>query len=322
MRVEIAQPVFQAPEFFDALDRILDHFLTGRHRWNIDDVDAIKASIWLSVNDRVSRRNIEVLEKCFVAGAQAATNVMHSMQLTIDVTSNPPSRLPPGAAIAYLSSPVVVVVENEESDGAFLNAIISAYGRSDIWFALENHWIELDHAGGYGEIEKRIERYNARNLGPSRLLVLADNDRLFPGHQSQTFTKIHEVCTRLGVPYVMLAKRTIENYLPIGALQRSSHRACYRAFLKLNATQRDHYNMKKGFARSNSGAPKIPVEQMSVFAHVPPKVLDDLCEGFGGEVWRLFQTASDVITADTMNLTCLSSPTELPDLFDRIEGLL
>ena len=134
-------------------------------------------------------------------------------------------------------------MENEESDGAFLNAVLNAYGRVDIWFAIEKRWIELDHAGGYGEIEKRIERYNARNLGPPRLLVLADSDRLFPGHQSQTFTKVHEVCTRLSVPYVILAKRTIENYLPVGALQRSSHRACYQAFLKLDAIQRNHYNM-------------------------------------------------------------------------------
>lgn len=322
MKVEIAHPVFQAAGFFDALDRILDHFLSGRHRWSIDDVDTIKASHWLSANDRMSRRNVEILEKCFVAGAQAAASGMHSMQLTIDVASSPPSRLLPQDAVAYLASPAVVIVENEESDGAFLNAVLSAYGRADIWFAMEYRWIELDHAGGYGEIEKRIERYNLRNLGPSRVLVLADSDRLFPGHQSQTFTKIHEVCTRLSIPYVMLAKRTIENYLPVGALQRSSHRSCYQAFLKLNATQRDHYNMKKGFARSNSGAPKLPVEQIAIFAHVPTKILGDLCEGFGGEVWRLFQTARDVITADTMSLTCLSRPTELPDLFDRIEGLL
>lgn len=322
MRVTIADAVFRSTACFDALDRILDHFISERHRWEIGDVDAIKGSSWLASGDRVSRRNTEILEKCFVAAAHASRRPMHTLQVIVDVTPNPPNRLAPADAVSYLASPAIVIVENEESDGAFLTAIINAYGRTDLWFAFQSRWIELDHAGGYGEIEKRIRRYLERNQGPRRVLVVTDSDRLFPGHQSQTFKKIDEACTTLGVPYIVLAKRAIENYLPVGALQRSGNSDCYQAFLKLTTVQRDHYGMKKGFGRDKSDAPRVLDEQAAIFEHVPRKALENLCGGFGGEAWKLFQTAADVITADTMNLTCTADPRELPELLDRIEAIV
>ena len=322
MRVGIADNVFAASGAFEALDRILDHFLSGRHLWEIGDVDAIKRSPWLAGGDRVARRNNEILEKCFVASATRPSGDLHAQLLSVDLTGAPPHRLTPADGVTYLSSPAIVVVENEESDGAFLDALVHALDRAELWQALESRWIELDHAGGYGEIEKRLERYLSRTQGPPRVLVLADSDRLFPGHQTSTLTKIVEVCTRLGVPHVTLEKRAIENYLPVGALQRSNRRDCYQAFLKLDMVQRAHYGMKKGFPRDDAGKVVVSAEQAALFQHVPAKVLDDLGGGFGSDAWEFFKTARDVITADTLALTCLGSPGELPALLDRIEALI
>jgi hypothetical protein len=322
VKVAIEDNVFNAPTAFEALDRILDHFLSGRHRWEIDDVDRIKNSPWLAGGDRVSQRNTEILEKCFVAAATASRGRMHTQGVAVDTTPALPNRLSPTDALTYLSSPAIVIVENEESDGAFLATLVHAYDRVDLWQALESRWIDLDHAGGYGEIEKRLERYLDRTQGPPRALVLADSDRLYPGHLSATFTKIDEVCTRLGIPYVVLEKRAIENYLPVGALQRSNRRNCYQAFLKLGMIQRAHYGMKKGFSRDDSGTPVVHADQAMIFQHVPTRVLEDLCGGFGPDVWELFRDARDVITADTLNLTCDSNPLELPRLLDRIEALI
>jgi hypothetical protein len=322
VRVAIADNVFSASGAFVALDRILDHFLSGRHRWEIDDVDGIQNSPWLAGSDRVSRRNTEILEKCFVAAATASAGRMHVQALAVDMTIAAPNRLSPEDALAYLSSPAIVVVENAESDGAFLDALIYAYDRVELWHALESRWVELDHAGGFGEIEKRLERYLARTQGPPRVLVLADSDRLYPEHESPTFQKIDEVCTKLNVPHVVLDKRAIENYIPVGALQRHNRRDCYQAFLKLDMAQRAHYSMKKGFSRDDSGRPVIPADQATIFRHTPARVLDDLCGGFGADTWQLFKDARDVITADTLTLTCTSSPLELPTLLDRIEALI
>lgn len=322
MRVAIADNVFNAPNAFVALDRILDHFLSGRHRWEINDVEEIQNSSWLAGSDRVSRRNTEILEKCFVAAATAAAGRTHMQALAVDMTAAPPNQLSPEDALTYLSSPAIVVVENAESDGAFLDALVYAYDRVELWHALESRWVELDHAGGFGEIEKRLERYLARTQGPPRALVLADSDRLYPGHESLTMTKINEVCIKLNIPYIVLDKRTIENYIPIGALQRHHRRVCYQAFLKLDMAQRAHYSMKKGFGRDDSGGPIVPTDQATMFRHLPARVLNDLCGGFGADAWQLFRDARDVITADTMNLTCTSNPLELPTLLDRIEALI
>lgn len=263
-----------------------------------------------------------MLEKCYVAAATTNATLIHGVSLEIDVTSSPPSPLVPDEALEYLTQPVAVIVENERSDGAFLAATIQALGRFDIWFAFERHWIVLDHAGGYGEIEKRIERYFLRTKGPRRVMVLADSDRMCPGHESRTEAHVRDVCTRHGVPFAVLNKRTIENYLPVGALQRSPRRDCYQAFLKLRTEQRDHYNMKKGFARDARGNCEIPAEQQNLFEHVPATVLANLIGGFGGDAWKFFCDATDVITADTLRLTCPTHPNELSGLFDQIEGLL
>ena len=322
MRVAVADSVFAAPGAFDALDRLLDHFLSERHRWQIVDVDTIKRSAWLAGDDRVARRNTEILEKCFVASATAPSGNLHTQLLTVSLTAAPPQQLAPSDALSYLSSPAIVVVENEQSDGAFLDALVHALDRAELWQALQSRWVELDHAGGYGEIEKRLERYLSRTQGPPRALVLADSDRLFPSHQTATLTKIHEVCTRLGIPYVMLEKRAIENYIPVGALQRSSRRDCYQAFLKLDMLQRAHFGMKKGLGRDDADKAVVPDEQATLFQHVPARVLDDLCGGFGADVWELFANARDVITEHTLALTCTSNPGELPALLDRIEALI
>jgi hypothetical protein len=322
MRVTITHAVFQNNTAFVALDRLIDHFLDGRHLWEINDVDAIRGSTWLMGDDRVARRNVEALEKCFVANAQQPTSQTHRIAITVDVASAPPSRLSIADALTSLRMPAVVIVENEESDGAFLASIARAFGRDVIEYAIHEKWLELDHAGGYGEIEKRIERYKSRNTGPERILVVADSDRLFPGHESQTYKKILQACTDNGVPYVLLKKRSIENYLPLGALQRSGRNKQYNAFLHLSNPQKDHYRIKTGFSSDDTGTCQVPSEQMTLYQHVPAKVLDDLCGGFGSESWKLFTTAADVITKDTINLTCPMNLGELPNLLDQIEGLL
>src|ERR1043165_1187138 len=170
MRVTITHAVFQDNAAFVALDRLVDHFLEGRHLWEIDDVEVIRGSPWLTGDDRVVRRNVEVLEKCFVANAQQPTTRMHRIAVTVDVASAPPARLSIADALTSLSTPAMVIVENEESDGAFLASIVRAFDRDAIEYAMHEKWLELDHAGGYGEIEKRIERYKSRNAGPERVL--------------------------------------------------------------------------------------------------------------------------------------------------------
>ena len=322
MRVVINDAVFQSAPDFATLDRLIDHFISGRHLWEIDDVDMILSSSWLTGNDRVTKRNVETLEKCFVANAQQPSTRMHRIAIAVNLTTTASNQLSTADALSSLATPVVVIVENEESDGAFLAAIVRAFRRDAVEYAIHERWIELDHAGGYGEIEKRIERYKSRITGPQRVLVLTDSDRLFPGHQSQTYKKIVQVCTDHGVACGILEKRSIENYLPVGALQRSGRREQYKAYLHLSSSQKDHYRVKSGFSRDKNGACVVPSEQTALFAHVPAKILEDLCGGFGDETWRLFKSAGDVITKDTMELTCQSNPCELPDLLDQIEELI
>ncbi len=80
--------------------------------------------------------------------------------------------------------------------------------------------------------------------------------------------------------------------------------------------------MKGGFNRDKRRPVAERTEQKALFECIPQCVLDALCGGFGKEVWRYFESARDVITADAISLTCEINSDEIPRILDRIEELL
>ena len=121
------------------------------------------------------------------------------------------------------------------------------------------------------------------------------------------------------IPYAILRKRESENYLPVSAIQGSTRKfkETRKAFLNLNQKQKDYYNMKGGFRGDERRPVAERTEQKALFEYVPQRILNDLCDGFGKEVWRYFESARDVITADTISLTCEINPDEIPDILDE-----
>jgi len=113
------------------------------------------------------------------------------------------------------------------------------------------------------------------------------SDSRYPGEVTKTVLKVKEYCDKVGdVPYAILQKRKIENYLPIAVLW-SRHvprklRNIYKAFVSLTPEQQDHYEMKKGFEKDKkTGHAIIPKEQKTLFQHVPQRILS--CFGNGAE---------------------------------------
>ena len=80
--------------------------------------------------------------------------------------------------------------------------------------------------------------------------------------------------------------------------------------------------MEGGFKKDGQGRAIVPKEQKSLFEYVPQRILDELCGGFGREVWRYFKSARDVITEDAIKQICTADPTEIDRILDRIEKLL
>jgi hypothetical protein len=334
MKVRFATDVLNEPNAWNSLDQIVYHFITGRHLWDINDPEEIENSSWIQedIQGRSGKQNLETLQKCYtnsIYPCESREFSLHTITLIItqQISGESNKTLRPDDAISYLNKPAYVAVENQSSDGAFLDAMIHAFGRSELRDAQTEGWWQYHQMGGFGEIEKQVESIRTQTLvSPLRVFVLVDSDRCYPNHVTDTIKKVKGYCDKVGdVPYAILQKRKIENYLPISALFRQhipkKLKNIYQAFLSLTPEQQAHYEMKKGFKKVNNHA-IIPDKQKELFEHVPQRILDNLCGGFGDNAWEYFKSKRDVITEDAIKLTCPNDPNEIVRILDSIERLL
>jgi len=326
MRVRFAADVLHDSVSWDDLDIFVHYFFDRRHLWDIVDPDEIEHSPWIQTDlgSRAARRNLLALQKCYTESAYPRTNKMHSLMISVTKRSSSDLDLTPTDARRCLGSPARILVENAESDGTFLETMMSAFNRRDLVDAQTEGWFRIEHLGGFGEVEKRIEQIRAITIGPLRVFVFADSDRLHPSHTSATMRKVQDACNAHQVPYAILKKRKIENYLPVNVIQKVHPRnsRTRKAFLCLSQIQKDYYEMKGGFKRDDSGCAIIPEEQETLFQHVPKKILSDLCGGFGAAIWQCFRSYRSDITKEVVKACCSGDPEEIETMLDSIESLL
>ncbi len=326
MKVSFAEDVLNDPKSWRKLDAIVDHFLEQRHVWDIDSSGQIEASRWMQENldNPIGIENLDAFHKCDTnAIYQKTAGRMHSMAVCVTLQAGSIGNVTPDEAKRCLAAPAYVVVENADSDGAFLIAMLHAFNHKALLEAHTEVWWKIDSRGGATEISKNVEQLRKETFGPLRVFVLTDSDGLYPGDVKKDIRKLEEYCQDENVPYAVLQKREIENYLPVNVLQGiPGRRECYLAFLNITQEQRDHYDMKSGFKKDEQNHAIVPQEQQSLFEHVPQKILDDLCEGFGRKAWEHFEKAQDKITKEAIELICPGNTAEIENILNRIESLL
>jgi len=201
MKVRFGVDVLNNPQAWDSLDQIVDYFITGRHLWDINDVDDIENSDWIQedIDGRAGKRNLDTLQRCCtdsIYSPESRKHRMHTITLLVTFYGNSNNELMPDEAKRCLSEPAYVAVENQTSDGAFLDAMIHAFGRNQLRDAQTEGWWEYAHLGGFGEIEKRIEHIRAKTMGSLRILVVADSDRRYPDEVTLVLARLFRVAHR------------------------------------------------------------------------------------------------------------------------------
>lgn len=180
----------------------------------------------------------------------------------------PVPRLTVADARSILQRPLKLLVEDRDSDFAFLKMATPPQWRTEMNSALESGAIEVEHGGGIGRMKTRV---HDAVTGPSpadraRLWVMCDSDRRAPDEPDETSEALVDAC-RSGsepwpIPCYQLRRRSIENYLPLAWLRRWPYiskptnrqtrerqaRVLTTKVLerRLNPTQRAHYNVKSG----------------------------------------------------------------------------
>ncbi|RZI99253.1 MAG: hypothetical protein EON90_12330 [Brevundimonas sp.] len=204
-----------------------------------------------------------------------------------------PVRLTAAEATRLVDLPFYILLENSRYDRAFLLALAPPAHRPLLERLEAEGRIVFRGVGGLNELRLVVEQQIAPRA-ERRLShwALFDSDAAAPGLASADAISVSETCQAADVPFHMLERRAIENYVPTGALYdwadagyrtAKARRHLLSALFSLTPAQRHHFHFKSGF----SAAPTQ--QEQELYADVPSAIRATLENGISGaEIGRLF----------------------------------
>ena len=286
MRITFDISVANEPDAHRWLDRILERIEDGWHVWDLTgapDADAIEATPWIRDPGRQGSR----LRDLLVASTRRSAWTLAPHTRRLRVTANPAGteELAPEQACRLADEPLVVLVENRDGDGAFVERVVTELDKSlhGLW-RREGRPIRFDSVGGTGQMPQEVERRAGALPYRPRLVAVIDSDRKGPGDSvSRNARRLRQVCNRHGLPCWVLVKREAENYLPrvlLGARPDAGRllERLVEAWSRLSDDQKDFFDMKHGL-------PETPSEiEEDLFDGLPDADREILATGFGPRV--------------------------------------
>lgn len=184
-------------------------------------------------------------------------------------------------AIRYLNQPIRIILENNLNDSFFIKAIIKHFDLDgNVKKHLEQDWLQFDNAGGCTNVENVIKsRINAfDSLSKEahkylRCLVILDSDKEYPSAPvKDSYIKLILFLELKNVPYVVLEKRCMENYMPdevYDQIQQSNHQAWINVYKHLSEEQKDYLNINKGFTNKEKPTRSdLDTEVLNLYSNV------------------------------------------------------
>lgn len=286
--------------------------------------------------DRLDGADQEVLTERFERWMQEGNPEAH----VVVSSSEQPDHFTLEEAITYLNQPLKILLENSDNDANFLNALLKHFKKKGkkISRFKGNQFLEYANAGGktnvehyirgelrkYGSLPKESQRY-------LRLFVLVDSDSEHKGEEKPAITALKTYLESLGVPYHILTKREMENYLPDEVIQSVEGSPDFiQAYLRLQPEQKDYFDLEKGFPDQN----RSQVEQAK------GEAFRMLYESVSGADWQVFRRQNfglsdfknalprlfeaEQVTQETLQARVAhqDNPDELKDILDAITRCL
>jgi len=232
------------------LDALLMRVEDDIHELEIVDADFLEASAWYE-SCRGDRRNM--LEKCAQSSLYRTPRTRGPHLRRIEVTDETTATNACGIA----HSPLHVLLENADSDGALVKFALREFGTPATWELCYGAGalrtppaVEIESRGGHGELKKlftkRVKEAATRGLEP-RIVLITDSDGEWVGDVKDNARGIRDDCAAHNVPCPPLNKRMAENYIPdavwknlAAGLQGTKIRPTVEALLRLSYEQRDH----------------------------------------------------------------------------------
>jgi len=301
MRIEIDARAADDPDAHRWLNRILYKIEDGWHVWDttcVRDPYELEDTMWF----RDPGSQGDNVRQIFAASIQrsAWSLAPHERRIRVVVQPEEEDELTPEFAARLAEEPMIILVENRVSDGAFVKRIVADLDKS-----LNRAWyqpgepIRIDSPGGSGQLSTEVDRRTRGLPYRPRLIAIVDSDRKAPGDtEDDAARKLRQRCESASVPCWVLAKREAENYLPRILLDArpgvgADHARQVEAWDELDDPQKDFFDMKNGLSEDLSEI------ERELFEGLSAAVREILRRGFGRDVhkcWELWnvQAGSDL----------------------------
>lgn len=243
---------------------------------NIDDIEALHNSEWFKYLRPVYREEVEMyitrsVQSSYPSAAFIVSNQSKDYYSVIE-------------AREILTKPVTLVLENVENDAHFVRALLKNFKKKGkkIEKHLNNGWLQFGMGGGSTipdlvesekrRFEKNKDDFPKDNHSYLRYFVLIDSDKLYPNQplkkEKQDLLRFLEVNQ---IPYHVLLKREMENYLPDAVFEEILYSKDYiRCYLGLSDIQKDYFDVCLGFPnkRFEQLYPEFP-EMRALYEGIP-----------------------------------------------------
>ncbi len=248
------------------------------------DPNTIEATTWMGDRGRQG----DWVRQMLVASIQrgAWTSAPHERRVRVTACPDAADELKPEDAARLAEEPLVILVENRHSDGAFVNRVVKELDKS-----LHRLWrrpgepIRFDSLGGAGQMPEEVRRRTQGKPYLPRLVAIIDSDRRSPNDtDSSAARRLYRECENRSVPCWILAKREAENYLPRILLDErqdagTDHARLVEAWDRLDDDQKNFFDMKHGLAAEPS------VIERALFDGLSSADRKILSHGFGPNVY-------------------------------------
>ncbi|MDI1366455.1 MAG: hypothetical protein PSX79_16620 [bacterium] len=208
-----------------------------------------------------------------------------------------PPQLTTTDALSLVDTPFKILLENGRFDRAFLLAMMPSSFRPFFEWLEHTDQLMFFGTGGLGELKKVVDEQVSRK--EHRRLThwaMFDSDAGAPGERSRDARQAVEACQERQVPFHILQRRALENYVPKAALfdwansggaDAGLRRERIDALFRMTPEQRHHFHFKSGFPQHPSAS------EGALFATVPGDVRATLAGGIHkNAIGRLFTSAT------------------------------
>lgn len=338
MIVNFTKEILESDKQKQDLSYLIQTIVKHKHRISFDS-NITQLPEWIDQRDR------DVLEESFAASV-IGNNPNYDCNVVNDASDIALAKVfSLSEAITYVSTPLSVMIENSNNDSLMILKALEVY-TSDTCSAYYEGRLCFDHGGGCSAIKGVLSeklRQNGTRPKMLRYYVIVDGDQRFYQQKVTKYDNLIAFLRANNIPFHILEKRCMENYLPCNAFPDSSTKESQKwlsAFRSLTPRQRDYFNISGGLRGELSDENKklldpncsniktlISKELQNFYASVSDKNLQILAYGyplksFKEEFPKGFSNAS--VTRELLDQIQVhqDNPTELKQVAETIMRLL